>query len=175
MYKSPQKGVSFCHPVRSPLVGLPIGKDFSHTPRLGATTQMLQEEPFFHFRILIIVWGAFRRSLKCSQNLSRSPKTACLALLYRYIVDIHRVYAATSPRIFLPLHCWYLWCGSPTAFASPDDALATLMRVGEVGLVDVEPLAIALTSLETDTAAARSSGLVGLGTYQLLLCIYTQL
>jgi hypothetical protein len=28
---------------------------------------------------------------------------------------------------------------------------------------DVEPLAVALTSLETDTAAARSSGLVGSG------------
>ena len=49
------------------------------------------------------------------------------------------------------------------AFASPEEALATLMRVGEVGLVDVEPLAVALTSLETDTAAARSSGLVGSG------------
>jgi hypothetical protein len=34
------------------------------------------------------------------------------------------------------------------------------MRVGEAGLVDVEPLAVALTSLETDTAAARFSGLV---------------
>jgi hypothetical protein len=44
------------------------------------------------------------------------------------------------------------------AFASPEEALATLMRVGEAGLVDVEPLAVALTSIETDTAAARSSG-----------------
>jgi hypothetical protein len=46
------------------------------------------------------------------------------------------------------------------SFSSPAEALSTLMRVGEVGLVDVEPLALALTSLETDTAAARSSGLI---------------
>jgi hypothetical protein len=45
-------------------------------------------------------------------------------------------------------------------FSSPAEALSTLIRVGDVGLVDVEPLALALTSLETDTAAARSSGLI---------------
>jgi hypothetical protein len=46
------------------------------------------------------------------------------------------------------------------AFSSPAETLSTLIRVGDVGLVDVEPLALALTSLETDTAAARSSGLI---------------
>ena len=37
------------------------------------------------------------------------------------------------------------------------------MRVGELGLVDVEPLALALASVETESPAARSSGLVGSG------------
>ena len=37
------------------------------------------------------------------------------------------------------------------------------MRVGELGLVDVAPLALALASVETESPAARSSGLVGSG------------
>ena len=41
------------------------------------------------------------------------------------------------------------------AFSSPEEALSTLMRVGEVGLVDVEPLAIALTNLQTDSPPAH--------------------
>jgi hypothetical protein len=47
------------------------------------------------------------------------------------------------------------------AFSNHEEALSTLMRVGEVGLVDAEPLAIALTSLQTDSPPACSSGLVG--------------
>jgi hypothetical protein len=49
------------------------------------------------------------------------------------------------------------------AFSSPEEALSTLARLGETGLIDAEPLALALTALETDTPAARSSALIGSG------------
>ena len=49
------------------------------------------------------------------------------------------------------------------AFSSPAEALSTLARVGEAGLIDAEPLAVALTALTADTPAARSSALVGSG------------